>query len=515
VCWASILGVAIAGDRCTFSCLRCFSVGCEAAVPEGTIKELVPADAFAKLLEQEDRSFGRTRDDCAVCVDVNTHLIRKPARVMFAPSRASSTAFRCIRCPSCTGITSFCADCRNRYGHDPLSCDEWVRWTATLLPQLLAERRAAGGAGARKAALHEAQEAATAAFLERVSKQCPACGVRITKADGCNHMKCGQHSDDRSRSAGCGHQFCWICMQPWAEHRLGQGGTDYFRCGGLRAEDSNAAQRQALAQEVEVTSSVLKSKYGRLSDEVEAYDAHQESWRIEVRFVDDAVARAEQLKVTLDGAGAGVDAASFVPEVFATLCEARSLLACTCAWECVKRWEADSDLYWVGGAGVRDACHAQHRALFGATEALSGMVARRRWACSLADIAEQASRVRAATSALRQTLRKQNSMTESELEAAESRQQMLEAAGDIAGHALDGVKTVGRVAAGAAGVAVVGVAGVGTLTFAAAQGLGPLRAMALGGACAGPAGAVTMGVLSLIPMESISRRFGSANEPDA
>jgi hypothetical protein len=50
-----------------------------------------------------------------------------------------------------------------------------------------AERKAekdwleASGAGRR-----EAEEAATARYLDQVTKKCPECDVRITKNDGCN-----------------------------------------------------------------------------------------------------------------------------------------------------------------------------------------------------------------------------------------------------------------------------------------------------------------------------------------
>ena len=38
-------------------------------------------------------------------------------------------------------------------------------------------------------------------IIESTSKPCPNCGIRITKSDGCNHMKCTY----------CQQCFCWIC----------------------------------------------------------------------------------------------------------------------------------------------------------------------------------------------------------------------------------------------------------------------------------------------------------------
>jgi hypothetical protein len=37
-------------------------------------------------------------------------------------------------------------------------------------------------------------------------RKCPRCGFFIQKQDGCNHMTC----------ASCKHQFCWLCMKPYA-----------------------------------------------------------------------------------------------------------------------------------------------------------------------------------------------------------------------------------------------------------------------------------------------------------
>ncbi|RIB23094.1 hypothetical protein C2G38_2033046 [Gigaspora rosea] len=43
-------------------------------------------------------------------------------------------------------------------------------------------------------------EGATRDTIERETKTCPGCGIRIYKYGGCTHMTCK-----------CGHQFCWLC----------------------------------------------------------------------------------------------------------------------------------------------------------------------------------------------------------------------------------------------------------------------------------------------------------------
>lgn len=53
----------------------------------------------------------------------------------------------------------------------------------------------------------DAQDRASQTYIDRNAKICPnpSCGRRIEKVDGCDHMTC-------RRPAGCGHEFCWLCL---------------------------------------------------------------------------------------------------------------------------------------------------------------------------------------------------------------------------------------------------------------------------------------------------------------
>mmetsp|Transcript_13615 Transcript_13615/g.39003 ORF Transcript_13615/g.39003 Transcript_13615/m.39003 type:complete len:412 (-) Transcript_13615:112-1347(-) len=44
---------------------------------------------------------------------------------------------------------------------------------------------------------------ASAEWIGTNTRQCPSCSVPISKASGCNHMRCGN----------CGANFCWACMR--------------------------------------------------------------------------------------------------------------------------------------------------------------------------------------------------------------------------------------------------------------------------------------------------------------
>ena len=60
------------------------------------------------------------------------------------------------------------------------------------------------------------------------TKQCPKCRKPIEKNQGCNHMTCNK------AVAGCGHEFCWLCLGPWAEHNSSTGG--YYKCNKYETE---------------------------------------------------------------------------------------------------------------------------------------------------------------------------------------------------------------------------------------------------------------------------------------
>ncbi|CAE6487568.1 unnamed protein product [Rhizoctonia solani] len=53
----------------------------------------------------------------------------------------------------------------------------------------------------------ERDNAASEAYISQHAKQCPnpSCGRRIEKSEGCDHMTC-------RLPAGCGHEFCWVCL---------------------------------------------------------------------------------------------------------------------------------------------------------------------------------------------------------------------------------------------------------------------------------------------------------------
>lgn len=64
-------------------------------------------------------------------------------------------------------------------------------------------------------------ESENISWIRANTKQCPKCHKPIEKNQGCNHMVC-------SKSGGCGHEFCWLCLGEWSTHGTSTGG--YYQC---------------------------------------------------------------------------------------------------------------------------------------------------------------------------------------------------------------------------------------------------------------------------------------------
>lgn len=56
--------------------------------------------------------------------------------------------------------------------------------------------------------------------------KCPRCAVNITKAEGCNHMKC----------AACANEFCWICRKNYTPDHYSK--FNPFGCPGLQFDET-------------------------------------------------------------------------------------------------------------------------------------------------------------------------------------------------------------------------------------------------------------------------------------
>jgi len=95
--------------------------------------------------------------------------------------------------------------------HLPVSCETVRRWEG--------KNRDEGG---------------DATWIRVNTKLCPKCQNPIEKNGGCMHMTC-------RKPGGCGHEFCWICMAPWAGHRV---------CNSTPEQDKDQSARAKVKHEL-------------------------------------------------------------------------------------------------------------------------------------------------------------------------------------------------------------------------------------------------------------------------
>jgi len=51
----------------------------------------------------------------------------------------------------------------------------------------------------------EKENAASIQLIEKITKQCPNCKIKIERNGGCLHMTC----------IACGHEWFWCCLRPY------------------------------------------------------------------------------------------------------------------------------------------------------------------------------------------------------------------------------------------------------------------------------------------------------------
>ncbi|KAJ3321726.1 hypothetical protein HDV06_003875 [Boothiomyces sp. JEL0866] len=113
----------------------------------------------------------------------------------------------------CSSGHRFCFGCGLK-DHQPAICDVVKRWLKKC-----------------------ADDSETSNWIAANTKECVKCFSMIEKNGGCNHMTCRK----------CKHEFCWICLGPWADH-----GTSWYNCSryeekeSVDARDAQTKSRQAL-----------------------------------------------------------------------------------------------------------------------------------------------------------------------------------------------------------------------------------------------------------------------------
>lgn len=227
-CWSSFLRTKVLQDRNALAA-RCMMHTCPESITRATVATLAEPDVVRKYRAQQLRSFVQDNRDTRWCPGVDClYAVRVPGGCASALDVACACGHQfCFRC----GIEA----------HRPAPC-EWVRqWD---------EKNSA--------------ESENVTWIRANTKPCPKCAAPIEKNQGCNHMTC------RRLAGGCGHDFCWLCLDPWAQHGSATGG--YYRCNKYETmKESGKVSEDDVAREA------ARTELQRYLHHFERFDNHAKS----------------------------------------------------------------------------------------------------------------------------------------------------------------------------------------------------------------------------------------------
>ncbi|ODM93809.1 E3 ubiquitin-protein ligase arih1 [Orchesella cincta] len=144
----------------------------------------------------------------------------------------------------CNCKETFCFSC-NKTWHFPLSCKLHQLWMKRL-----------------------SDESENSSWIVANTKPCPKCTSSIQKNGGCNHMTCRK----------CHHQFCWLCLTAWNDHR------DFYNCS--RQPDAATNEAQAAA----------RNHLQRFMFANERFLGHGHSYTLEKDLLKDSLFRMDQIR---------------------------------------------------------------------------------------------------------------------------------------------------------------------------------------------------------------------------
>ncbi|CAN6363656.1 unnamed protein product [Urochloa humidicola] len=191
-CWRGYIAAAVGDGAARCLSLRCPEPTCAAAV----VRELVDAAAAAADRARYARFLLRSFvDDGAAAAGHRIKWCPAPAcnrAVELAAGIAGDAGAADVFCACRHG---FCWRCGEE-AHRPVSCDTVRAWLDK-----------------------NNSYSETANWVLDNTKPCPKCLLPLEKDQGCMHMTC---------PPPCGHEFCWVCLDPWHDHRL---------CPGFREDN--------------------------------------------------------------------------------------------------------------------------------------------------------------------------------------------------------------------------------------------------------------------------------------
>ncbi|KAL5201283.1 hypothetical protein ABZP36_035637 [Zizania latifolia] len=202
-CWREYVHVAVCdGPRCLS--LRCPDPKCSVAVARELIDVVANDEDRARYATFSLRSY-----------------VEESNKIKWCPGPGCTVAMEFVGSGGdkqndvkCRHGHEFCWQCGEE-AHRPVSCETVRAWLEK-----------------------NALESETASWVLANTKHCPKCRRPIEKNRGCMHMTC---------HPPCLHEFCWLCLGSWTEHRFGDmtSCNRYNEAGNLT--DDMARREQGMA----------------------------------------------------------------------------------------------------------------------------------------------------------------------------------------------------------------------------------------------------------------------------
>ncbi|WVZ49969.1 hypothetical protein U9M48_001276 [Paspalum notatum var. saurae] len=285
-CWRGYVRAAV-GDGARCVALRCPDPGCAAPV----VRELVDAVLEAGAEEEEEDCRGRYARFW-----LRSYVEEGGGRVKWCPGPGCARAVEVLgdgaaEAPAdvfCACGHGFCWRC-NEEAHRPVPCGTVRAWLSK-----------------------NSSDAETANWVLVNTKHCPECRRPIEKNQGCNHMTC---------RAPCRHQFCWLCLDPWNDHR----GCSRFD-SRQRPQQQQARSGKAVGGQEEEEARRRQAKAS-----LDRYLYHYERWAANGKSLHKALADMDQLERSeLERMARAVDLPAtdlgFVTEAYRQVADGRRVL---------------------------------------------------------------------------------------------------------------------------------------------------------------------------------------------
>ncbi|CAL4978908.1 unnamed protein product [Urochloa decumbens] len=226
-CWRGYIAAAVGDGAARCLSLRCPEPSCAAAVVRELVAAAADAGDRARYARFELRSFV---DDGGA-----------GRRIKWCPAPGCNRAVE-LSSGDDDATDVFCA-CRHGFcwrcgeeAHRPVSCETVRAWLDK-----------------------NNSYSETANWVLDNTKPCPKCLLPLEKDQGCMHMTC---------PPPCGHEFCWVCLDPWNNHQ---------RCVGFADDaiaDDDDDDNRGGAREKDYREELNR----RLANASDRYLYHYERW---------------------------------------------------------------------------------------------------------------------------------------------------------------------------------------------------------------------------------------------